>query len=60
LLDGTENSDEESENSDDVEDDYLALDDIENDDRVLEMASKMPSKYIIFENDDKKNIIALF
>jgi hypothetical protein len=60
LLDGTENSDEESENSDDVEDDYLVLDDIENDDRFLEMASKIPSKYIIFENDDKKNVIALF
>ena len=64
LRDSTESSDEDSEKfddgDDDDDDDNFALDDIENDERVLEMASQIPSKYIIFEIDDKKNVIALF
>ena len=52
MRDSTESSDEDSENLDDDDDDNLALDDIENDERVLEMASKIPAKYIIFQNDD--------
>ena len=59
LRVSTESSDEDSENLDDDDDDNLALNDIENDERVLEMASKVPAKYIIFENEDKKNVIAL-
>ena len=61
LAESTERSDEESENSDDDDDNNnLALDDIQNDKRILEMMSKIPSKYIIFEKDDMNNVLALF
>lgn len=59
LQDITDSTDDMSENSDD-DDDNLALEDIENDERVVEMASKIPSKHIIFQNDDKKHVLALF
>lgn len=60
MAESTECSDEESENSEDEDDDNLALDDLQNDERILEMVSKIPSKYIKFEKEDKNNVLALF
>ena len=60
LIDSAECGDEESVSSEDDDNDNLALNDIQNDERVLEMVSKIPSKYIIFEKDDKKNVLDLF
>ena len=60
LIDSAECGDEKSVNSEDDDNDNLALNDIQNDERVLEMVSKIPSKYIIFEKDDKENVLDLF
>lgn len=46
--------------SDDDENGNLALDEIEYDEEVLTMVSKLPLKYITFGDEDKKNIIELF
>lgn len=59
LGTSTECSDDESVSSEDDDNDNIALDDIRNDERVMQMVSKIPSKYIFFEKDDKKNVLAL-
>jgi hypothetical protein len=59
LRNSTESSDQDREKLDD-DDDNLALDNEENNDRVLGMASQIHSKYIILKINDKKNVLALF
>ena len=47
-------------NSEDGNDGDLALNEIENDDGVLEMLSKLKAKYIIFGDEDQNSVVALF
>ena len=57
ILDEIRNEDS---NSDDGNVDNLAIDEIENDEGVLEMVSKLHAKYIIFGDEDQNSIVALF
>ena len=47
-------------NSEDGNDGDLALNEIQNDDGVLEMLSKLKAKYIIFGEEDQNSVVALF
>lgn len=47
-------------NSEDGNDGDLALNEIQNDDGVLEMLSKLKAKYIIFGDEDQNSVVALF
>lgn len=63
LAYSTENEDEirnEDSNLDDGNIDNLAIDEVENDEGVLEMVSKLHAKYIIFGDEDQNSVVALF